>query len=120
MRAAGDLAWYWEANGHGYGVRAAYRQDIARGRVVVVNGSREHAAALAHRQDVRSVLVTAGAEVLRQRLLARGREGEGAVALRLARNATVPQPVAERVIVNDGGLEAAGRALRDLLLEMSR
>lgn len=118
LYAAGDLAWYWEANGHAYGVRAAYRQHVQAGRLVVVNGSREHAAGLASRPDVRSVLVTADAALLHARLRARARESGAAVAQRLARNEQVPQPRAERIIVNDGPVAAAGAALHEYLMEI--
>ncbi|AEG93348.1 ATP-binding protein phnN [Ramlibacter tataouinensis] len=122
MRALGEsggLAWHWEAHGHQYGVRAAYADLVAQGRIVVVNGSREHVAGLAGRADVRSVLITAPAEALRQRLLARGREPAQAVAGRLHRNAALPALAADLVLVNDGPLERAAGALRDWLRELA-
>lgn len=117
LHAAGGLAWHWEANGLGYGVRAAYASLVAQGRLVVVNGSRAHVEALGTRPDVRRVLVTAPPEVLRERLLARGREPAAAVAARLGRNAQLGPMAADLTLVNDGPLERAAGALRDWLLE---
>lgn len=120
LRARGDLAWHWQAHGHGYGIRAAYRADVDAGAIVVVNGSREHVLQLAGRTDVRCVLLTAPRASLRARLLQRAREDAAAVALRMARNETLDLPAAERVIANDGPLHVAGVALRDYLLELAR
>jgi ribose 1,5-bisphosphokinase len=120
LREGGGLAWHWQAHGFDYGVRKSYADDVAAGRVVVVNGSREHLLGLAQREDVRRMLVTAPPALLRARLDARGREGPEAVTQRLARNAALAPPGAEVVIRNDAALEVAGAALRDYLLEVSR
>ena len=119
LRQGGGLAWHWEAHGFDYGVRSSYAADVADGRVVVVNGSRAHLLGLAQREDVRRVLVTAPAALLQARLNARGREEAQAVALRLARNAALAPPAAEIEIRNDAGVEVAGAALRDYLLELA-
>lgn len=118
LHAGGGLAWHWEAHGCGYGIRSAYADEVASGRVVVVNGSRAHVQSLRERRDVRPVLVTAPAEVLQQRLHARGREGGAAVAERIARNAALAAPASERVIHNVGELAHAGDALRRYLQEL--
>lgn len=120
LRERGALAWHWQAHGHAYGVAASYAADVAAGRVVVVNGSREHALSLADCDDVRCVLVTAPAPVLQQRLLARRREDADAVARRTARNQQLVPPPADCIIANDGPLEQAGAALRDYLLRLAR
>ncbi len=120
LRERGALAWEWQAHGHQYAIRAEYARRVEAGEVVVVNGSREHAGSLAGRRDVRCVLVTAPPAVVQQRLLARGREPAAAVSRRMARNGALPQLRADHVIHNDAGLEAAGSALRDYLLEMTR
>lgn len=120
LRERGELAWHWQAHGHGYGVRAAYAGDVAAGRVVVVNGSREHALSLADCDDVRCVLVTAPLPVLQDRLLARQREDTEAVARRLARNRQLAPPPADCIIANDGAIATAGEALRDYLLRLAR
>lgn len=118
MHGAGQLAWRWEANGHHYGIAARYLTDIQAGRLVVVNGSREHVADLPAGVGVR-VLVTAGTEVLRRRLQARGREDAHAVARRLARNSELAAPGFEVVLHNEGALEDAGAALAGYLLSLA-
>jgi phosphonate metabolism protein PhnN/1,5-bisphosphokinase (PRPP-forming) len=120
LRAQGGLAWHWSAHGCDYGVPVRYAADVALGRVVVVNGSREHAMSLADCEDVRCVLVTAPEPVLRERLRARGREDAAAVAQRIARNGRLPPAAADCVIANTGGLDAAGALLRDYLLRLVR
>lgn len=108
LQQGGKLAWHWEANGHLYGVPGHYEVDIEAGGVLVVNGSREHAAALVGRDDVRIVLVTAPPEVLHERLHARGREGLAAIAERLARSEALPELQAHMVVHNVGSVESAG------------
>jgi ribose 1,5-bisphosphokinase len=115
LQEAGKLAWHWQANGHHYAIAAHYLADIESGRLVVVNGSREHVAGLPAGAG-RRVLVTAGADVLAQRLRARGREDAQAVARRLARNAELVPMAFDRVLRNDGALEDAGAELASYLL----
>lgn len=119
LLACGGAAWHWQAHGHDYVIDAAYADRVRRGEVVVVNGSREHAAGLRGRSDVRTVLVTAPAATVHERLLARGRESAGAVALRMERNAVLSQVEADFVIANEGPLAAAGAALAAHLRELA-
>jgi ribose 1,5-bisphosphokinase len=116
LRERGALAMHWRANGLAYGLRHEELAPLAAGGWVLVNGSREHFAQAARDYPgLRGVHITARPEVLRQRLLARGRENAEAVAARLAR-ATAFQP-AEGVfqLFNDGELAQAGQALLDHL-----
>ena len=111
----GAYALSWDAHGLSYGVPAAIREDIAAGRVVVINGSRAMAgAALAAVPGTRIVLVEASAEARAQRLAGRGRESAGDIAARLARE--VPNVPAGAIrIDNSGALEAGiGRFLAAL------
>ena len=119
LLASGGASWHWQAHGHDYAIGAAYGDLVARGDVVVVNGSREHAAGLRGRPEVRTVLVTAPACTVRERLIARGRENAAAVALRMERNAVLEGQDADRVIANDGPLAKAGAALADYLKELA-
>jgi phosphonate metabolism protein PhnN/1,5-bisphosphokinase (PRPP-forming) len=111
---AGRFAWHWQAHGFGYGIDAQYRAEVARGRLVVVNGSREHVLQLAPGQAA-LVLVTAPPDLLARRLRARGRDSAAAVEERLARNQDMPGLPGAHVIVNDGEIAAAGARLRDHL-----
>jgi phosphonate metabolism protein PhnN/1,5-bisphosphokinase (PRPP-forming) len=119
LRRSGGLAWYWEAHGLQYGIRADYARHLQAGEVVVVNGSRAHALPLAGRPDVRVALVTADAPLLAQRLQLRGREDAAGVALRMQRNEAMRAHGADRVIHNNAALPVAGAALRDYLLELA-
>lgn len=107
-RAAGDYALAWEAHDLGYGVPASIVADLTVGRTVVVNVSRTVIAdARARFGDVRVLNITAPAEVLAARLIARGRETADDVAQRVAR-AEVIAVTGEGVVdvVNDSGVEA--------------
>jgi phosphonate metabolism protein PhnN/1,5-bisphosphokinase (PRPP-forming) len=113
---SGGLVWCWEANGQHYGIEAHYAAQVKAGRVVVVNGSREHASGLHAVPQVRVVHVVAEAGKLAARLEQRGREAPQEVARRLARNALFPDLQADCTIVNEGALEDAGQVLTDYLM----
>lgn len=116
MLGSGGLVWCWEANGLHYGIDAHYAAQVNAGRVVVVNGSREHASGLHTVPQVRVVHVVAEPGKLAARLEQRGREAPQEVQRRLARNALFPDLQADCTIVNEGALEDAGRALADFLV----
>ncbi len=119
----GTLAWHWHAHGFGYGISTSYAADVSAGRVVVVNGSREHVNTLAHAQalgqHVRTVQVLADAHQLEQRLHQRGRDSSHAVAQRLARNSQFADLRADCTIVNNGALADAGLQLAQYLNSLS-
>jgi ribose 1,5-bisphosphokinase len=102
--AAGGYAFAWRAHGLAYGVGLDIDADLAAGRTVVVNVSRQVLDAARNRYGaVRVVSITAEPHVLAQRLRDRGREDETGVAGRLER-ATAYAVTGEDVIVvrNDG------------------
>ena len=113
---SGGLVWCWEANGLHYGIDARYGSQVNAGRVVVVNGSREHASGLNTVPQLRVVHVVAEPGKLAARLEQRGRDAPQEVQRRLARNALFPELQADCTIVNEGTLEQAGRALADYLV----
>jgi len=118
LRTAGSFALDWSANGHSYGIGQEIRTWLAEGRTVVVSGSRGHLPeALRAFPDARVALITASREVLRQRLLARGREAHDEIEARLARADafTLPAGIAPVEIRNDGLLETAGQSLMAML-----
>ena len=118
LRAQGAFAMHWRANGLDYGIPRQVDQWLAAGRAVLVNGSRAYLAEARQRYpDLLAVLVEVKPEVLRQRLLARGRESAEEVELRLARNArlqTIADP-AVHVLDNSTTLEVAVAGLLALL-----
>ena len=108
LRAAnGAYALSWEAHGLRYGLPASIRDDIAAGRVVVMNGSR--AIVDAARETFPGtvvILVDASADVRAQRLAGRGRESAAEVAARLAREA--PADIPNAIRVDNSGAVAEG------------
>lgn len=113
------LAWHWQAHGFGYGVSASYAAEVNAGRVVVVNGSREHVTTLARAgalgRSVRAVQVLADAHQLEKRLQQRGRDSTLAVAQRMARNSQFADLRADCTIVNNATLADAGLQLAQYL-----
>lgn len=86
-REQGLFCLAWCAHGLNYGVGIELESWLTAGHTVVLNGSRR-ALALARARFGESLvplLVVADAEVLRQRLLARGRETPAEIEARLAR-----------------------------------
>jgi phosphonate metabolism protein PhnN/1,5-bisphosphokinase (PRPP-forming) len=116
MLGAGALVWCWEAHGFHYGIEAHYAAQVASGRLVVVNGSREHAGALGTTEQVRLVQVIADAQQIAARLRERKRDTPQEIAKRLARNVLFSDLRADCTIVNQGELTQAGRQLADYLL----
>ncbi|QJI27991.1 phosphonate metabolism protein/1,5-bisphosphokinase (PRPP-forming) PhnN [Pseudomonas sp. ADAK18] len=87
MDAEGAFALSWHANGLSYGIPREIDDWLAAGEDVLVNGSRAHLAQTRLRYPtLLVVLLTVDQAVLRQRLLARGRESIADIDERLARN----------------------------------
>lgn len=87
MQAAGEFAMNWRANGHDYGIPADINGPLANGKHVLVNGSRDYLPEAQRRYpDLLPILLGVERDVLRERLIARGRENFEEIALRLERN----------------------------------
>ncbi len=111
------FALAWQSHGHAYGIGIEINQWLAKGATVVVNGSREHLAEASRPfPELLAVTIDVPAEVLRERLLARGREDAASIEQRLQRHRLMQsQSPTGHVISNDGPLERAGVALVALL-----
>lgn len=76
----------WRAHGHGYGIPISAKEALARGRSVIVNVSRQMIdEARRMWSPVRVMLITAPRDVLRERLIKRGREAADDIERRLDR-----------------------------------
>lgn len=86
-RREGDFALFWHANGLDYGIPIEIDQWLSTGCHVLMNGSRGHLlAALERYPTLLPVLLTVKDDVLRERLLRRGRESLVDIEARLRRN----------------------------------
>lgn len=112
------FALHWQANGLGYGVQHAQLAPLAQGHWVLLNGSRAYLPeALARFPDLVAVHITASPQVLRERLLSRGRETREEVEARVQRALayTPPPGAASLEVHNDGALGDAGQRLLNAL-----
>ncbi|MBO0757453.1 MAG: phosphonate metabolism protein/1,5-bisphosphokinase (PRPP-forming) PhnN [Bradyrhizobiaceae bacterium] len=117
-RDAGGFFIHWSAHGFDYGLSATLAHELARGRNVVANGSRETIADIAGRVENFVVIeITAASDTIAQRLSARGREAASAIAAR-RRRATPPFPPDVEVvrIGNDADPESGAERLVAVLL----
>ena len=88
QEADGAFAMSWRANGLAYGIPRHIDEWLAAGQDVLVNGSRAYLSQARQRYPwLIGVVLTVDLEVLRVRLLARGRETPEQIEQRLARNA---------------------------------
>jgi ribose 1,5-bisphosphokinase len=120
-RSRGLFAFDWEAHGWRYGIGQEIELWRRTGLIVVIDGSRQHflqrRAALS---DALPVLITAAPDILRQRLIARGREDAAAIDRRLERARTYAPAAPDLVTIdNSGALENAGAALAALLIGLA-
>lgn len=83
----GLFAMQWQSHGYRYGIGSEINGWLDRGINVLVNGSREYLAqALVQYDELVPVLVDVDPDLLRNRLLSRGREGAIEIEQRLARH----------------------------------
>jgi thymidine phosphorylase len=117
--AAGDFLITWNAHSLHYGLSSSLLDDLAAGRNVIANGSRNMIAALAERvPSLLVVEVTAPAHILQERLHGRGRETPDDVAKRLQREVKpYPEGVQVVQVVNDQSLEVGITRFLDTLVD---
>lgn len=103
-KAAGGFMLAWDAHGLSYGIPAELAADLAMGRTVIANVSRDVIEDAARRfERVRVIAVTAPPAALASRLAARGRESADAIEKRLKRAAaSIPAGVPCETVLNDG------------------
>ena len=118
LQVQGSFALHWQANQMKYGIRQTELAPLNDGLWVLVNGSRGYLAQARERYPALTVLhVTASADILRRRLLARGRETPEMVEARVQRATQFPPAVGTGLIEihNNGALDDAGAALLSAL-----
>ncbi len=87
LEAQGAFAMCWRANGLAYGIPRQIDEWLEAGQNVLVNGSRGYLPQARRRYpQVLAILLGVRPEVLRRRLLARGRETAEEIEQRLARS----------------------------------
>lgn len=115
---AGEFVFSWQAHGHHYGVGREVLDVLAEGRHVLMNGSRRY---LQTARDIYPDLVPVSLEVeqevLRKRLIARGREDAMQIRARLQRACDYAHSVPEDTmrIYNNDRIEVAARRLLDVM-----
>jgi ribose 1,5-bisphosphokinase len=115
---AHEFAMHWAANEHLYGIRNAELARLTQQQWVFVNGSRAHLPQAAQRYPELTVLhITADIDILRQRLMGRGRESHEAIENRLSRTLTLRVPPGCRLIEihNHDSLASSGQKLLQAL-----
>jgi thymidine phosphorylase len=102
-KASGAFLFSWSAHGLEYGLSVQIADELARGRHVVANGSRDTIAALAARVSRLVVIeVTADPEIVAMRLKVRGRESGEAMSERMTRTTPpIPANVQTIHVAND-------------------
>lgn len=121
-RARGLFAMHWVSHGLLYGVGIEIDHWLAKDITVVLNGSRDYLAEARRRYpELLPVTIEVSTAVLRERLLARGREDAAAIERRLQRHEQLRHPsFPGPAIRNDGTVAAAGDALLGLIREHAR
>lgn len=116
-KRAGLFAMDWTGNGLCYGIGIEIDLWRAKGSAVVLNGSREYLeTARKLYPDLLPVLIEVPTDILRQRLLERGREDILTVERRLERHQELSHlPWQGERISNDGPVEKAGKSLIGLI-----
>lgn len=115
----GVFALHWDSHGYRYGIGCEIDAWMEAGLNVVVNGSRGYLPMAVRRYpDLIPALISVETDILRQRLLARGRESTAEIEYRLEQAEAFAISHAElRTIDNNGELKHAGNALLDLARE---
>ncbi|MBE7374478.1 phosphonate metabolism protein/1,5-bisphosphokinase (PRPP-forming) PhnN [Pseudomonas lopnurensis] len=122
LEAQHAFALSWRANGLAYGIPAQIDDWLAAGEHVLVNGSRGYLPEARRRYpDLLAVLLSVEQDVLRERLLTRGRESPEQIEARLARNALFAGELDDYIrLDNSASLAQSVQHLLELLDEHLR
>jgi ribose 1,5-bisphosphokinase len=117
----GAFAMHWEANSHRYGIRFQEIAPLYQFKWVIVNGSRGYLSSVAKDYPGLTILhITADQELLRKRLIDRGRESNEMIEERLRREVPIITPPHSNLIeiINNGSLESVGSFMLQRLGEL--
>lgn len=119
LEAEQAFALSWRANGLAYGIPAEIDDWLTAGEDVLVNGSRGYLPEARRRYpNLLAVLLSVEQDVLRERLLTRGRETPEQIEARLARNALFSGELDDYIrLDNSASLERSVERLLQLLDE---
>jgi ribose 1,5-bisphosphokinase len=113
-----ELAMYWQANNHQYGILASDLSDARQLPVTIINGSRAYAAKLEQSfPGARVVLITADQSIIEKRLLDRNRENSVQIQSRLERSRLLEDHdhFYAKVILNNSSINDALKILLDYI-----
>lgn len=109
---AGEFAFWWQAHGLKYGIPRTADDHIRAGRIVVSNVSRAIIEDMRARYaNVFTVLVTAPADLVADRLARRGRQSDASITERVKRNDMFSDLRTDHVIETTEATEAAVQKL---------
>ncbi|GAA3968143.1 ribose 1,5-bisphosphokinase [Allohahella marinimesophila] len=118
-KALGAFAMSWEANGYWYGIGQEIDHWLASGSHVLVNGSRAYAEDARKQYGDRLIplVLDVAPEILKARLLDRGRESIADIERRVARAASMKGSIPPGTILidNNQDIDTAVRQLLDLI-----
>lgn len=104
-RQAGEFAIWWRAHGLSYGIPVSINEQLAAGRIVLFNGSRSAMPSISAAYPyLTTILITAPKDLLRERLIQRGRETADEIEARLS-FADTSAPVGAILVTNDGSID---------------
>lgn len=115
LKTKGEFLLSWHAHGLDYGIPSSVKSELEQGKKVVINVSREVVAQAKglFPGQVKVVKITAPKEIIRERLLKRGREKPAEIEERLNREFSLAGDIE---IDNSGDLEIAAAKLVAVLL----
>ncbi|WP_223834280.1 hypothetical protein [Spirosoma profusum] len=112
------FALSWQSHQYAYGIGVEIDAWMQAGAHVVINGSREYLPQASQRYpDMRVILLEVNSDIIRQRLVERGRETVQEIEARIAHNQQLPPVGHPRLYVlnNDSSLAETGAKLMALL-----
>ncbi len=120
LQKNGTLAMHWRRNGIDYGIDKEINSWLEKGKIVVINGSRQYLSlALEDYPDIHVILVKANQDLLLKRLQTRGRETPEKIEERMKQANTFlkleDQNSRFTIIENNNSLKTAGDKFLELL-----